>query len=72
MSTHTTINLRINGELKQVSAELNVMSLLESYRLKVDGIAVEVNSRVLARHEFVSTFLSDGDQVEIVHFVGGG
>jgi len=37
-----------------------------------ERVVVEVNLKILKRAEHASTMLKDGDQVEIVHFVGGG
>jgi len=35
-------------------------------------IAVEVNRDIIPREEYANCHLRDGDEIEIVHFVGGG
>lgn len=40
--------------------------------MKSDRVAVELNRQIVPREQWTQTSLSDGDQLEIVHFVGGG
>ena len=46
--------------------------LLEELKLKPELVVVELNLNILKREELAQTQLQSGDQVEIVHFVGGG
>jgi thiamine biosynthesis protein ThiS len=49
-----------------------VAQLLVTLKIVPERVVVEVNLTILKRAELVSTILKDGDEVEIVHFVGGG
>ena len=62
----------LNGDPYDVPAPLTVAGLLA--RLEIDSrrVAVERNLTVLKRALFDTTEVSDGDQIEIVNFVGGG
>jgi hypothetical protein len=40
--------------------------------LKSDRVAVELNRQIVPRDQWDKTSLSEGDRLEIVHFVGGG
>jgi len=40
--------------------------------MKPDRVAVELNRDLLSRDRWDKTKLSEGDKLEIVHFVGGG
>jgi thiamine biosynthesis protein ThiS len=40
--------------------------------IKPDRVAVELNRNIVPREQWEKTPLSDGDRLEIVHFVGGG
>jgi sulfur carrier protein len=40
--------------------------------MKPDRVAVELNRELISRAQWSTTPLSDGDKLEIVHFVGGG
>lgn len=66
------MNLTINGEHREFSSPLTVTSLLAELNLKPDRVAVELNRELLSRDRWEKTRLSDGDKLEIVHFVGGG
>ena len=47
-------------------------TLIERLSLAPERVAVELNRDVVRRADWPATRLSDGDRVEIVHFVGGG
>ena len=66
------MNLQINGDLRDFSSPLSLASLLEQMGLKADRVAVELNRNIVPRDQWSATSLKDGDQLEIVHFVGGG
>ena len=62
----------INGESREVDGSPSLAELIEQLDLPAARIAVEVNREVVRRGEWGATMLSDGDTIEIVHFVGGG
>ncbi len=64
--------VHINGEKKEIGAGLTVAQLLEELGIRPGSVVVELNRDVLSRGTHGSTTLKEGDQVEIVHFVGGG
>jgi len=66
------MQLTVNGEQKSVPDGLTVRGLVEHLGLTDGPVAVEKNRDVVPRAEHGTTSLSDGDVVEIVHFVGGG
>jgi thiazole synthase/sulfur carrier protein len=66
------MKIRINGEDREIAAGLNLGGLLESLQIRPGRVVVERNREIVPRDSFGSTLLSEGDVVEIVHFVGGG
>lgn len=66
------MNLIINGEDSQFDSVSTISSLLERLGMKPDRVAVELNRDLVPRDRWPSTQISDGDKLEIVHFVGGG
>jgi thiamine biosynthesis protein ThiS len=62
----------INGEEKEIEAGLQVSDLLRLLELKPERLAIELNRRIIRRAAWASTEISEGDKIEIVHFVGGG
>ncbi|MCC6580665.1 MAG: sulfur carrier protein ThiS [Phycisphaeraceae bacterium] len=65
------MRIKVNGYERQMPPGASIELLLEQLKLRPDQVAVEVNRR-LVRTEAYGRALSDGDQVEIVTFVGGG
>jgi thiamine biosynthesis protein ThiS len=65
------MNLTINGESRLVPAE-TLSALVEQLGMKPDRVAIELNREIVPRDRWQLTRLNDGDQLEIVHFVGGG
>ncbi len=66
------ISIVLNGQPRQLPAGLTVAALLEELAIKPERVAVELNRQILKREHWATTVLQSGDQVEIVHFVGGG
>jgi thiamine biosynthesis protein ThiS len=66
------MRLQINGEEKLVDAPQTVSSLIAGLNMKPDRVAIELNREIVSRDRWSETALSDGDRLEIVHFVGGG
>ncbi|MFW6049979.1 MAG: sulfur carrier protein ThiS [Myxococcota bacterium] len=62
----------VNGEEREVPAEATVGDLLVELGLGGQLVAVERNLEIVPRAEHGQTRLSEGDTVEVVHFVGGG
>ncbi|MFQ5718181.1 MAG: sulfur carrier protein ThiS [Acidobacteriota bacterium] len=67
-----TVRVTVNGEVRQVPDTTTVADLLARLDLPDRGIAVEHNRKILRREHLADTRLADGDQIEIVQFVGGG
>jgi len=63
--------VKINGEQLD-KAGMSVADLLAGMDTNGQRVAVELNEDIVPRAEYGSTFLKDGDSVEVVRFVGGG
>ena len=72
--THSdgTISIVVNGEHKRVRAGLTIAALANELGLVPEKVAVERNLEVVPRSTLGEVLLEDGDDLEIVHFVGGG
>jgi len=65
------MQVTINGVETRLTDALTVTTLL--HQLDLTGrLAVEINQRIVPRSEFNSVQLQDGDNIEIVHAIGGG
>jgi len=66
------MQIKINGEEKQIAEGLSLTGLLESLQIRPARVVVERNREIVSRDLFGVTTLAEGDTLEIVHFVGGG
>lgn len=64
--------LTLNGEERRISGIATVEELLGHLGLDPRAVVVEVNRRIVRREQVKSTALTNGDSIELVHFVGGG
>lgn len=65
------MKLKLNGENFDSSSG-TVSELLKELGIETDRVAVEVNMTVIKKTDYESFRLNEGDEVEIVNFVGGG
>ena len=70
--TDGTVSITVNGEHKRVAAGLTLEQLATEMGLIPEKVAVERNLEVVPRSTLGSVMVEDGDDLEIVHFVGGG
>ena len=66
------MKIRLNGEPKEFPAPLTIAQLLEQLGIDARRVAVEHNLTIVKRDRQASTVIGEGDEVEIVNFVGGG
>lgn len=68
-----TINLRVNGSAREIPAGSTIADLLATLGIDPRMVVVEHNGRIVRdRADLAAHRLNSGDQIEIVHFVGGG
>ena len=72
MSDRGQIQVHVNGKEREVQSGLSVHELVESFDLNPLLIVAELNREILSRDQFKDIQVSEGDTVELVHFVGGG
>ena len=69
------MKVQINGEARDfgnVPDPFTLAALIETLGMKADRVAVELNRDIVPRDLWAKTILHEGDQLEVVHFVGGG
>ena len=72
MSLDGTAGVIINGEHRRVPAGTSLAQLIAEVGLDPHRVAVERNMEIVPRSTFDAVMVEDGDDYEIVHFVGGG
>jgi thiamine biosynthesis protein ThiS len=64
--------ITLNGDSFEVPGPITVRDLLGQLNIEPDRVAVEQNLVVLKRTAFDTTLIAEGDEIEVVNFVGGG
>jgi sulfur carrier protein len=66
------MNIVLNGNTSEYPDQLSASELLHSLGLADKRLALEINQEIVPRSAFDSHIINPGDQVEIVHAIGGG
>jgi thiamine biosynthesis protein ThiS len=72
MSATAMLRIEVNGEPREVPEGASVADLLRLLNLAAPKVAVERNQEIVPRSAWAATRLSEGDRLEVVHFIGGG
>jgi thiazole synthase len=67
-----TISIRVNGEQRRVPQGINIADLATELGLEAGRVAVERNREIVPRSTLAEVAVAEGDEFEIVTFVGGG
>ena len=66
------MHIQLNGAAYELADGASVAALIEALELTGRRLAVELNQDIVPRSQHASTVLREGDQVEVVHAIGGG
>ncbi|MFC3711818.1 sulfur carrier protein ThiS [Sphingoaurantiacus capsulatus] len=66
------ISVTVNGELRRLPVPATVTSLIEALGIDPTKVAVERNLAIVPKSTYAQVALTEGDALEVVHFVGGG
>ena len=66
------MTIRLNGEPFDIPGPVSISALLAELNIDPRIVAVEHNVVVIKRQQYETTMISEGDEIEIVRFVGGG
>lgn len=67
-----TLQLIVNGEPRAISGPATLLDLLLQLELDPRMVVVELNRKIVRRPKLAEHALQSGDQIELVHFIGGG
>ena len=65
------MQIQVNGEQREIPEGTTVRTLVEQFNMKPEKVAIELNRRLVKSDRYDAP-LKEGDQIEIVTFVGGG
>ena len=72
MTLDASLSIRVNGEPRQVPGGTSIACMVSLLGIDPQRVAVERNLEIVPRSTLTDISVEDGDEYEIVHFVGGG
>jgi thiamine biosynthesis protein ThiS len=72
MSLEVSLGIRVNGEHRRVPGGISIAEMVNELGLDPRRVAVERNFELVPRSMLEEVRVENGDDYEIVHFVGGG
>ena len=66
------MTIQLNGDPFELDGPLTIGALLAQLNIDARLVAVEHNTEVVKRPRYETTIVTEGDEIEIVNFVGGG
>ena len=72
MTLDGSLSVRVNGEHRRVPGGTTIAEMVNLLGLDPLRVAVERNLEIVSRTSLAQVCVEDGDDYEIVHFVGGG
>ncbi|MDB3887157.1 sulfur carrier protein ThiS [Candidatus Pelagibacter sp.] len=66
------IKIRVNGKVKSISDNYNMLDLVKSLKIPMKKVAIELNQVIINKKNISKITLKKNDKIEIVHFIGGG
>jgi len=66
------IKIRLNGKNKNIINGYKLYDLIKELDLPLQKVAIELNKKIVDKKKVKNIKLNDKDNIEIVHFIGGG
>ena len=66
------IKIKLNGKIKTVKENTRLSILLGNLKIPIKKVAIEINQEIVDKKKINKIVLKKKDEIEIVHFIGGG
>ena len=66
------IKIKVNGKVKSISDNYNMLDLVKNLKIPMKKVAIELNQEIINKKNIGKIILKKNDKIEIVHFIGGG
>ncbi len=67
-----SVTLKVNGKTQTFEGSIKIPDLLAAFNIRAASVVVERNREILHKDCFADVMLENGDELEIIRFVGGG
>ena len=72
MKNKNKIKITLNGKVIKLDLHFNVKNLIKKLNIPLNKVAIEINKKIIDKKSINKIILKNNDNVEIVHFIGGG
>ena len=72
MNVRKKIKIKLNGKKIQVFKDSSLISVLKKFKIHLNKVAIELNRKILNKNTLNKLKINEKDEIEIVHFIGGG
>src|ERR1019366_2279027 len=66
------LTIQLNGDLYVIAGDARLTPLIDTLKMKPTRIAVELNREIVPKADYAKITLREGDELELINFVGGG
>ena len=66
------IKIKINGKVKLINDNTNLLKLVKNIKIPLKKVAIELNQEIMDKKKLSRKIIKKNDTIEIVHFIGGG
>ena len=66
------INIKLNGKKTNVDDQISLIKILKNLNIPINKVAIELNKEIVNKKKLNSIKIKNNDNIEIVHFIGGG
>jgi sulfur carrier protein len=66
------IKIKVNGKVKSILDNYKMSDLVKNLKIPMKKVAIELNQEIIDKKKINKINLKKNDNIEIVHFIGGG
>ena len=66
------IKIKANGKIKSIPYNYKMSDLIKNLKIPIKKVAIELNREIIDKKNINKINLRNNDEIEIVHFIGGG
>ena len=66
------IKIKVNGKVKSIISNYKISDLVKNLKIPIKKVAIELNREIIDKKNINKICLKKKDNIEIVHFIGGG
>ena len=66
------IKIKLNGKLKTINNKSTLFNIVQKNKIPLSKVAIELNQEIVDKKKIKNINLKNNDEIEIVHFIGGG